>query len=344
MNNFINHYTLTVDDGGGIYGWGEYTKYGRKLIGNIILNGSGAPYGTTITIPVASAGIYLDDWSANVEISDNSIANASQTGIYIHNSHAVDVKGNTLFNNTAGLSMINNGPTAFDYIRGMNVSNNIFFSKKPDQPVLMAISLYDDINSFGSFDNNYYARPFDTAGLVFTSFRDASNSYNYSNAGYHTAAWAHKYGYDIHSFPCRDIKPYTIFSEASNLAVNPSFNNISNVYCGSAPTGSTAVLANDGYLDGSALKVTLAGSSTYAVNTNISLGNVQANKDYIIRFSLQSVTGENSLGCFIVKNANPYNTLTSYIKYVPLKMTRTENEFLFHSTGNNPLLLVYNND
>ncbi|MBC7829712.1 MAG: right-handed parallel beta-helix repeat-containing protein [Chitinophagaceae bacterium] len=340
QNNFVNHYTLTLDDGGGIYGWGEFTKYGRKITGNIILNGIGAPLGTTTATPVSSAGIYLDDWSANVEITDNSIANASQTGIYIHNSHAVQIKRNTLFNNSAALSMINNGASSFDYIRGMDVKDNIFFSRISSQPAIMAISLYNDLNSFGVFDNNYYARPLDTSGLIFTSFRDQNNGNNYSNAGLHRGAWTHKYNFDAHPFPSQSIKAYTIANEGANIAINSSCDNVNNLYCVSVPGGSGAVSVNDGHLDGNAVRVSVP-ATNYAVNTNISLGNVEANKNYIIRFSLQGLVGENTLGCFIIRNANPYNTLTPNIQYFPLKTTRTENEFLFHAPGNDPVLLVF---
>jgi len=339
LNNFVNHYTLTLDDGGGIYGWGELTKFGRKVKGNIVLNGIGAALGTTNSTSVSSAGIYLDDWSANVEISDNSIANASQTGIYIHNSHDVQITGNTLFNNSAGLSMINNGGGSLDNIRGMNVKNNIFFSRTTSQPVIMAISLYNDLNSFGVFESNYYARPLDTAGLIFTSFRDANNSNNYSNAGLHKGAWKYKYNFDANSFACQTVQPYTIINQGPNIAANPSCNTVSNLYSVSVPIGGSAVVVNDGHLDGNAVKVTIPGTS-YAINTNISVGNVEANKSYIIRFSIQGLVGENTLGCFIIKNANPYNTLTPNTQYFPLKTTRTENELLFHSNGNDPILLV----
>jgi len=239
QNNFVNAYTMTIDDGGGIYGWGGYTQYGKKVRKNIILHGIGAPLGTNSKLAEASAGIYLDDWSANVSLEDNSIAYAAQTGIYIHNSHDVDITANTLFDNRNGLSMINNNVTALDPIRGMMVKRNIIFSKTEIQPSVLAVSLYNDIDKFGFFDSNYYAKPLDTGGVVFTSFRNEANGFNYSNAGYQIGAWKYQYGKDRYTLPAPiTIRPYSISNEGANIAVNASFaSNVSNVFCNSSPTG-----------------------------------------------------------------------------------------------------------
>jgi hypothetical protein len=46
-NNVISNYCMTKDDGGGLYTWSDGTKYfGRKLIGNIVMNAIGAPEGS----------------------------------------------------------------------------------------------------------------------------------------------------------------------------------------------------------------------------------------------------------------------------------------------------------
>jgi parallel beta-helix repeat protein len=341
QNNFVDVYTVTIDDGGGIYGWGGYEQYGKRVRKNIILNGIGAPQGTTSTVAEASAGIYLDDWSANVSLEDNSIAYAAQTGIYVHNSHDVDISANTLFDNRNGLSMINNNITALDPIRGMKVKSNIIFSKTEIQPAVLAVSLYNDIDKFGFFDSNYYAKPLDTGGVVFTSFRNEANGFNYSNAGYQIGAWNYQYNKDRYTLPAPiTIRPYAITNESANMAVNASFsNNVNNVFSNSSPTGCTTNWVNDGHLDGGALKINFS-NSLYAISTHLAIGTVQANKTYIIRFSLQSTIGENSLACFVIRNSNPYDALTQRIKYIPLKTSRTENELLFQSPVTADILLV----
>ena len=60
-NNVVNTYCYVMDDGGGIYTWNGSagaTWSGRKITGNIVLNGIGAAEGTNTSITNAY-GIYL---------------------------------------------------------------------------------------------------------------------------------------------------------------------------------------------------------------------------------------------------------------------------------------------
>lgn len=93
-NNFVDYFATVLDDGAGIYTWGSATQTGSKIIGNIILHGTGAPQGTPYPDGEA-AGIYTDDRSANLVIDSNSVAFCAKTGLYLHNSHEISVKGNT---------------------------------------------------------------------------------------------------------------------------------------------------------------------------------------------------------------------------------------------------------
>lgn len=63
-NNVINGFNLVKDDGGGIYTQNASAsdkRTGQKLIGNIVVNGIGAAFGTTSTVAASTTGIYLDD-------------------------------------------------------------------------------------------------------------------------------------------------------------------------------------------------------------------------------------------------------------------------------------------
>lgn len=159
-NNFIDSFCINKDDGGGIYSFTGYPKpthVGRKVIGNIVLNGVGAPEGTGY--PGRSAdGIYMDNNSADVEIRDNTVANCSNQGIFIQCSHEITIENNTIFNcANKQLSMIQlpNHPQ----VRNCVVANNIFFSTQPSQIISSLKSSDDDINLFGKFENNFYVRP-----------------------------------------------------------------------------------------------------------------------------------------------------------------------------------------
>ena len=72
-NNYINHFCMTKDDGGGLNTGsdGKSINYGRRIENNIILNGIGAGEGTEYPAYLAAEGIYMDDRTTNVEIVNN---------------------------------------------------------------------------------------------------------------------------------------------------------------------------------------------------------------------------------------------------------------------------------
>lgn len=162
-NNYVDSFCITKDDGGGIYcytGTKNNTKSGRKIIGNIVLNGIGAWEGTGLPANRFADGIYMDNNSADVEIRNNTIANCSDKGLFIQSSHEITIDNNTIFNNVKNqlyMVQLPNHPQ----VRNCIITNNIFFSKQPSQSVAYLKSEDDDVSLFGRFDNNYYARPSD---------------------------------------------------------------------------------------------------------------------------------------------------------------------------------------
>ncbi len=161
-NNFINYSCLVRDDGGGIY-TGYAGEPGKVIDGNIILNSQGNSLGTATE--VHCSGIYIDDLGNNMTISNNTIANSSSAGLFVHNSNNITIKNNTLFNNgvpqsfvTGSLCLQASGPSM---VKGLNISNNVFFAKNPDQLCWFYYSVADanDVKSFGSSDGNFFAKP-----------------------------------------------------------------------------------------------------------------------------------------------------------------------------------------
>ena len=91
--NFIDSIALVLDDAGGIYTTGA--DAGKRVIDhNIVLDAIGNNEGTNNTTPLSS-GIYLDELSSNVTVTNNTVANCLNSGIKVHKGH-----DNTINNNT----------------------------------------------------------------------------------------------------------------------------------------------------------------------------------------------------------------------------------------------------
>eukprot|EP01037_Dinobryon_pediforme_P012420 gene12420-12507_t len=93
--NFVNYPCSLLDDGGGIYTYTgpiTITYKGRTISNNIVLNSTG----NDLFDYKAADGIYLDDFSANVTVTGNTVANCEAYGYFLHNCHNVsDIAGNS---------------------------------------------------------------------------------------------------------------------------------------------------------------------------------------------------------------------------------------------------------
>ncbi len=162
-NNFVNHSCLVRDDGAGIY-TGFTGETGKVIDGNIVLNSMGIASGTAGT-EIHCSGIYIDDYGNNMTISNNTVANSSSAGIFIHNSTNIDIKSNTVYNSgspgtyvTGSLCLQAGGNSM---VRGVNLYNNIFVAKTTDQICFFYFSPTDanDMKAFGSSNSNYFVKP-----------------------------------------------------------------------------------------------------------------------------------------------------------------------------------------
>jgi parallel beta-helix repeat protein len=159
-NNYINTYLLVLNDGGGIYLDGNLDST-RIVEGNIILNGNGKNTGSS----PAACGIYLDEYTSNVIVKDNTIA-MNPYGINLHRANSNVIVNNLSFGNKVQIAFHNTSflPTIY----GNTISNNIFFSVGKTDLILFFRSITDDIPHFGKAGNNYYARPSDDDKTFYT--------------------------------------------------------------------------------------------------------------------------------------------------------------------------------
>lgn len=156
-NNYISDFCLTKDDGAGIY-IGDWSLTLNKTVeGNIIVNGIGNNEGTGRSASLQAEGIYIDDNSQSVKVSNNTISACANNGIKIHNAKDILVTRNTVFNNGVQLRLEQDCylPNS-SLVRNNNVQGNIFFSKNNLQANASYSSHADDINDFGRIDSNYY--------------------------------------------------------------------------------------------------------------------------------------------------------------------------------------------
>jgi parallel beta-helix repeat protein len=189
-NNFIDNFSMTLDDGGGIYTYHDETHYGRIISGNIIMNGIGDRYGinSNLTNPYATNvhGIYLDLGSSNVVIDSNTVYNCAFDGLELSGTVNVQVLHNTFYNNGDYQAFITDGDGDVGYTPNVVFKHNILFSSRPDQGIL-DVDFFNTgtYKNMGIFDSNYYCRPiYEPTGIVTRGYKHGVDwLFPYSDGG-----------------------------------------------------------------------------------------------------------------------------------------------------------------
>ncbi|HEX9958903.1 MAG TPA: right-handed parallel beta-helix repeat-containing protein, partial [Fibrella sp.] len=161
QRNRVSNYCVTKSDGGGLYIWNgnRQAMNNVRILSNIVYNGIGAPEGTPGGAYSGANGIFLDDCTVDVEIRDNTVFNNRGLGIFMHGSQTAQLINNTSFNNEEAQLAVNSrngGCSPRDNV----ILNNVLVSRLASQLVTKYESHLNDLPSFGLFDNNIYARPF----------------------------------------------------------------------------------------------------------------------------------------------------------------------------------------
>jgi parallel beta-helix repeat protein len=336
-NNFINNFAFILDDSGGIYTWNGcpsnpdsvygINHFDRKITGNIVLNGIGASEGTNSKNAKAASGIYLDDNTMNVVVSDNTIANCALYGIYLHNARENSVIQNTVFNNGSQLDIIGSDNCTTDPIINNRIENNILFSKLPTQNVLaLYANAINNSTAYGSFDFNYYCRPFNEENTVTINNGTSTENYN-------LLEWKNSYKKDLNSQITPMQFPNYIINEliGANKYANGAFNsNISGSFSWSPQGNCTITWDNTGALDNSSLKFSfssVSGKDNKSLLT-FNIGAIDPTKKYILRFSLKGVKNDSKIEVNLRQLSTPYTNMVSF-QTCKVLTNRSEHEFLF---------------
>ncbi len=198
-DNSIDYFCFVKDDGGGIYTWsGEIDSNARRdagiVTGNIVLNGITASAGTDSAHASIANGIYLDENTSGIEVSNNTVAHCT-SGIFVHNSHEVTVKNNTLYDNGAQIEVRRSQMKAA--LRNNDISGNTAVAAKGDQTVvLMSSGVGGDVSTYAGLHDNHYLQVGGKGNFFFTSVRQDGKTTNVKGT---LNDWQAKYGKDMNS-------------------------------------------------------------------------------------------------------------------------------------------------
>jgi hypothetical protein len=177
--NYIDTFCTIKDDGGGVYtfeGGSNETNFNRKIRNNIILNAIGAQAGAEAYYyePFGKgAGIYLDEYVNNVEITGNTIANGDWGGIFLHNAHDCQINNNIIYNHRYQVHVSQYAPAS----RNMVETGNQYIAKQAAQEVwYYRTYVADDPSTMGTSNNNYFARPIDDSKTIHCDFFQSGGS------------------------------------------------------------------------------------------------------------------------------------------------------------------------
>lgn len=230
QRNQISNFCATKSDGSGLYIWNgnKQPQSNIKLVSNIIFNGIGALEGTPAGTSSSAHGIYLDDCTTNIDVSDNTVYNCRGLGIYLHGSSNINVSGNTACNNGEGQLAIMSANGCQP--RTNTIRNNILVSLPANQFDVKYESYQDDLGSYGQFDNNVYARPFSGPNKILAVYNRTVG------AAYSLSQWQGRYGKDMTSTVCPISYPSGNPDDYIKCFVNPTAN-------------PTTITLNGGYRD-----------------------------------------------------------------------------------------------
>jgi parallel beta-helix repeat protein len=197
-NNVIDYFCFIKDDGGGIYTWSgdidsATARNSGVITGNILLNGITAASGTDNRQEGIANGIYLDENTMSVAVTGNSVAHCT-AGIFVQDSHEVTVKGNTLFDNGAQISVRH--ALTKGTLKNNDISDNTAVAARKGEMVLLFSSgVSGEVGSFTRMKDNHYC---ESGGASFYRAVVRQDNKSVQDKG-ELADWQAKYGKDDHS-------------------------------------------------------------------------------------------------------------------------------------------------
>ena len=185
-NNLVNGFCSVLDDGGGIYTYtGNRTAMTNcRITGNIVLNGTGAVNGTSGNQSSTAIGIYLDSNTKNTEVDNNTVGNINTYGMLMNNPSYINIHHNTFYNcSPAVRSTFFTGANA---VTDNTFSNNLLFATTTTQGMIHLVSTEENLSTWGTINNNTYARPLSATGTMFLTSQPSATYQNRDFASWKT--------------------------------------------------------------------------------------------------------------------------------------------------------------
>ena len=341
--NVVSNYCRTVDDGGAITTWNgnglRRNNVNQQILENIVFNAVGAPEGTDNPDYIPANGIYTDDCSQNVTIRGNTAFNCRQSGIFIHNSNNSVVDNNTCYNNATQLLMQYTPVTSLCPIRANTVTNNIFVAPDPAQSAAQFETPDNDLGSYGSFDNNVYARPFAPAQPLRLSYSVNGNGLG---GPVSLADWQTTFGKDANSrLSPVAFRSYRVNALLGNqLLTNSTFDANINTWGSYSSSGHGAIAWDNTTALGSggALRVSFPNFSqpTASVQVQSALGSLASGRSYVVRFTARVSGGIKPVQVFLEQANPPYGELGADRVVVAVGPTAQRYEAVFTTRVGEP--------
>jgi hypothetical protein len=157
--NYITQTCYSKADCGAVRVFGDTSLaatpvYNIHLLNNIIDNISGNVAGCYGTLPAFGMGLYIDNYSRNVEITGNTIANTTISGILYQQSTG-QATGNTVFNAASGTEYSGQIDLGGN-VTQVTLNGNIFFGLNHSAWTIYTSSFSNILSS----DLNYFFHPY----------------------------------------------------------------------------------------------------------------------------------------------------------------------------------------
>eukprot|EP01114_Cavostelium_apophysatum_P019572 TRINITY_DN6344_c0_g3_i1.p1 TRINITY_DN6344_c0_g3~~TRINITY_DN6344_c0_g3_i1.p1 ORF type:complete len:887 (+),score=123.73 TRINITY_DN6344_c0_g3_i1:261-2663(+) len=152
--NYVENACQTLDDCGGLYGWGDFTT--KSTISNNIVKGVGlngaAREATPDDFGPYSFCIYIDDNCNNLVVNNNTASNCLSGGMYFHNTVNITARANSILVIPSSKGFI--FTKDFTIMKGVVLSGNKVFSTAQDSSLLS--SNIDLVAGVATFSGNYW--------------------------------------------------------------------------------------------------------------------------------------------------------------------------------------------